>query len=480
MSKELFRNAGIYIFVGFLNQGLIFSLWILLARWLEPDQIGVYALAMFTLEFFSTIGLLGLDAAMIRFYYTEDAAPAVLTNGLILLLTSSVAASVLFLTSARWLAQVIPGLDGVLQQDLPLFLAIVLANAFANLAFASYTGRRKAAAYGVLQLLKVVAFSGFAIALVRLGSGIWGLFYSVLMSSVAVVVGFLAYEWREISLSTLSLGLVRRMSAYGSPLMLYGVLAIVAAYFGRLMLDRYTDATALGVYSFFLALVLQVNGVWSSFNRAWTPEIFSRIEHKRVDSEMIWFVGFLSTCAYLTAIMVLAVVGKYFLFRLIFKAPYLMNMELLYVLLLAPVFTGIYTTTYPLYYYQARTGRILFVSVVLMILNISLTFLSVRAFHQIGAAASYFVASTLAPLVYLFAFRRIVHIPRRIWYWMFALSVLMAVAVALLLLMAPFWLFLAVLLLGAALSYWMGDLHGRRQLILRFLGIKRMLEPQRA
>ncbi len=93
--------------------------------------------------------------------------------------------------------------------------------------------------------------------------------------------------------------------------MAYTVLGTLAVYAGRVLLDHYTNLATLGVYSVFLTFALQLNGVWNSFNRAWTPETFAALNADRDRaigriSRMITFF----TAVYLTGVIVLMVVCR--------------------------------------------------------------------------------------------------------------------------------------------------------------------------
>jgi len=475
MPKELIKNTGIYIVISLFSQGFIFLLWIALARWLAPSQIGIYALVMFIIEFFSAISIFGLDSAITRFYYTKENASSILSNSLVIFLCSSILALVLFFFTAKLIPLFIPGLSNILEENLLLFLGIIFTNSITNFALIHYTALKKAVSYAKLQLFKILFFFVLSLVLVYFGFGISGVFYALLFSSLPVAILFLINERKMVSFQIISPQIMKSITSYGFPLMLYSILGVVVIYFSRLLLDRYTDLATLGVYSFFLMLTLQINGLWSSFNRAWTPEIFSRfLENKEKVIENIKFMVFFSSFIYLLVIALFIIIGELFFFKLAFKEIYLSNIHLFYILLLAPLFNGIYTAAYPLYYYRNKTKLILFISLLLSVVNILLTLFMVRFFDSTGAAISFFTVAMLSPLIYLLSFKKIMQIPKEIIDWTLILSALMIFNIFILLKTSSLLLFLLITILGAVLAYKIGKLSKKRYLFFGLL--KRVAE----
>jgi len=482
MPRELIKNTGIYIIAGFFGQALISLLWIVLAWWLVPSQIGLYTLTLFVIEFFSVISIFGLDSAITRFYYAKEGISSIFNNALAIFLGSSFLSLLLFFFTAKLIPLFIPGLSNILEENLLLFGAVIFVNSVANFALVHYTALKKAISYAKLNLLKILFFCVFSLILIYFGFGILGVFYSLLFSSLLVAILFVVNERKIVSFQVVSPQIMKNITSYGFPLMLYSFLGVIVVYFSRLLLDRYTDLATLGVYSFFLMLTLQVNGLWRSFNQAWTPEIFSKfLEDRKKAIENVKFMAFLNSFIYLLIIVLFIIFGELFLFKLIFKEAYLSNIYIFYILLLAPLFTGIYTAAFPLYYYENKTKRVLFTSFILSVINISLTFFMVRFFSLIGAVLAYFVVAMLSPLIYLLSFKKIMQIPKKIINWTLFLSVLMIINVGVLLKTSSSILFVIFIIVGAVLAYKIGNLFEKRHLFSNFLKeIKTKIKPIRA
>jgi len=200
--------------------------------------------------------------------------------------------------------------------------------------------------------------------------------------------------------------------------MLYSTLGTVVMYIGRIFLDRYASLSTLGVFGFFLAMALQVAAIWATFNRAWTPEIFSQLkENKERALDNVKTMVFLSSFFYSLLFIFLIILKQSGFLGLFLEPVYLSNIYILYILLLGPLFTGIYTAAYPLFYYKKKTKIILLVSVILNLADIALTFFMVKTLGQTGAALSYFISSVLSLFVLLLVFKKDMEISSDIIKW---------------------------------------------------------------
>ena len=470
MYRSLAKSTGEYIFTGFMGQVLISVLWLMLAWWLEPSQIGLYALVLFVIEFFSAVSMFAMGSTFRRFYYTYQNIKSIFNNTIVIFLCSSILTAIGFFLSVTVIPFIIPSLSPILENNKFLFLAIIIANAAANFSLKYYPTIKKPVIYRNFQLFKVVLFCSLALALVFCGFGIIGIFYSLLFSSLVITGLFLFYERDKFAFKMTSFTVAKELTAYAFPLMLYIIIGITISYFGRVVLERYASMQTVGIYSFFLIFTLQVNGLWSSFNRAWTPEIYSRFsDNKEKVYADIESVAFLSCFFYLFLFIAFIVVGKLFLFELLFENIYVSNINVFYILLIGPLFTAIYTSAYPLYYYEKKTQKVLFISVLLSVSNVVLTFFMVKLFNQIGAAISFSFMMAVTALCYLGAFRKSMGIPKKIIRLTVTLLIIMTFAVFLFLRTSSTFLFLGTLFMGLGAIYRIGNLFRTKDIFVGYL-----------
>jgi O-antigen/teichoic acid export membrane protein len=432
---------------------------------------------MFIVDLFSAFGIFGLELTVTRFYYSKEGRSFILSNGLVILISATAAALISLSLLAGSVQFLLPSISNFLYAHLFLFLAIIVFNTITNFSLAHYAALKKAASYAKIQFVKIILFCLFSFLFVYFNFGIIGVFFALLISSVITALIFIFNVRKMISLKFSSYLMIKNMVSYGFPLALYSVVGTIVVYSSRILLERYTDLKTLGVYSFFLMLTLQVNGLWSSVNRAWTPEVFSQfLQDKKKALENVKFMVFFSSFAYLAAIIFFVVIGKFFLFNIIFKEIYLSNIYIFYILLLGPLFMGIYTAVYPLFYYQNKTKKIFLISLFINFVNVGLTFIMIKFFRQNGAAISYFLVSILTALVYLFGFKKTMQIPRKIINWTLMLSILTIVDVAVLLETSSSFLFLTLIIFEALLAFKTGNLAEKKHILFDFLKDIRILK----
>jgi O-antigen/teichoic acid export membrane protein len=470
MPKELVKNTFIYSFVAVINQGLMFLFWLIAAYWLDPAQIGIFSLVMFIVDLFSTIAIFGLDSGVTRFYYTEEDIPAVFTNSLIILLVSVMLSCLVFAVVASKLYLLINTLGPVISRFFLLIILIYATNTATNFIFVHFSAEKKAKLYGQFQLLKTLAFFFLAMALIAVKPEIGSILNAFLLSSLLVIVAFGWKEGRGLFRTRLiSRELQGKLLSYCYPLMIYSFVGIVASYFGRIMLDRYTNLVALGIYNFFLMLTLQVNGVWGCFNRAWTPEIFSKLKTDRDNTyDRITYMSFFLTFVYVTVLAVVILLGGT-VFRYIFKPVYLQNIGLFYLLLIGPLFSGIGIVGYPLFYFENKTRKILALTSIISGLSLILTMLMVKYFGLNGAALSFIVIQALSSLIYFIGFKKDMHVPAAMMEWLLVVTGCSGVMVVLYLYFSSVYILVAGLSIIALLAYKMGNLARKKQIIYDLL-----------
>jgi O-antigen/teichoic acid export membrane protein len=459
MFKPLLKNTGAYFLINLLSQVAVFILWVVIARVLLPSEIGTYALAIFIVDFFGAFSIFGLDTVLTRFYHSEEKKESILSNSIIIFIFSNIISAGLLFCLSGVISHLIPGLSTILIKNIFLLSTLVFFSALYNFSLVHYSAQKKVKSFGQISILQTILFFIMSLLFLSAGFKILGIFYALLISYSISALLFLFKEFKNISFNLFSIKTVKLILQYGSPMMIYSVFGIFVAYIARIFLDRYVGLSTLGIYSFFLMITLQINGVWATFNRAWTPDIFSKLNKNKEDAindikKATFFSGFM----YLSFIAIMIFLNKVGFLGLFLKQEYLQNIDIFYILLLGPLFTGIYTACYPLYYYEKKTKLVLLISIILNLFNILLTFILIRSFGQIGAAFSFCILSVLTVFAFIISFKKSMMIPTKIINWSIIIFILMSVAIFLSLKTSSFLLLFIFVILGAFLAYKMGDL----------------------
>lgn len=471
MSTSVFKNTGIYFLTNLLSQGAVFIFWIIAANILSPAEIGIYALVIFVVDFFGVFAVFGLDSAITRFYYSDEKTEEIFCNSSSIFLFSSIFSIIMLSLCAGFITWLIPNLNVFLTKDIFLFYILVIASSLYTMALIHYAALKKAVWYAKISLSQTVIFFILSILFLFLNFKILGVLYALIISYLISSSIFLFKEMRVFSLNKFfSVKIIKSILGYSLPMFLSAVLGIIVAYFGRLLLTAYTNLSVLGIYSFFLTITLQINALWSIFNRSWTPKIFSMMkEDKKNALEQVKIIAFFSSFFSLLFFAGFIILVKFGFFSLFLKPVYLSNISVLYILFMALIFNGIYTATYPLYYYHKKTHLILIISVIFNIINIILTFFMVRGFGQTGAALSFLFSSIISLSIYLFVFRKIIDIPVKIIQWFIFLSCLVLSGILIFLITSSDILLFVFVAIGAYLAYNVGELDKKKYLLIELV-----------
>lgn len=455
--SSLVARALTYAASGLVAQAAIFFLWMAMPWFMVPAELGYLSLALFAVEFLTTLGMMGMDAALIRFAVKPETRGA--TFGIALILAGS--------TFTLLAGVVLPGLKAGqgffsntaiwVSSHYGLVLAAVAANIVWNLVQSVQVAGRQAREYALLQAARAAA---------QLVLG-WSAL-AFLERDAATVLGAITFATlvvmvllrRRANLPAIHGNLIRapearEMARYGLSLMVYGVLGVAVAYTQRLVVDHYADVAVLGVFAFFNVIVLQVNGLWGALNKAWTPEFFALVDQDR-DRALKLLQGMLALLciAYPLGLAVIVAVGEVFGVTLVFPAAYAGRTEILWLLLLAPLFTGLYTITYPLYYYDLKPRRILAISLFLAVSNLALSVVFIRAWGTEGAAASFLLLAMVTAWIYLALYHDWAggRLPT-----LLAMTTTLSCTAALLLLVTDLtWLFVAMLFATSIVAWMLG------------------------
>lgn len=466
MPTVVFKNTAIYFLVNLFSQAAVFVLWIIIARVLSPADIGMYSLVIFIVDFFGAFALFGLQSAITRFYYSEEKKETVFFNALAMVVMANVFSFVLLFSTASFISRLLPEISGILNKELWLFFTLIAFSSLYSFGLSHYAASKKVLWYAAISVLQTISFFIFSLLLLFFHFKILGILIALSISYAASALFFAMKEIKNLSFGFFSFSIAKSLLHYAFPMMLYAIFGTIVAYAGRIFLDKYTSLSILGVYSFFLIITLQVNAVWATFNKSWTPEIFSMLQKDKERAlKSIEFVAFFATFMYLLFFAVVIIVKNLGLFALFLKPIYISNMPIFYLLLLGPLFIGIYTAAYPLYYYDKKTNIVLLLSISLNMIDMLLTFFMVKNFSQIGAALAYAISSALSMFVFLLAFRKTMKIPGEIIIFSIALFLGMVLGTYILLKTSSEMIFLAIIILCIIFTYYYGQIYKKKHLL---------------
>lgn len=258
-------------------QGVVGLLTIVLfTRVLDPSQYGVYALAFSVGSLTQTILLTWTEAAMARFLAARGEDGRTADHFATLYRLWIGAAVVVPLTCA---GVAVSPLDGPLKVAVIAALASTLVNSLTKLALE----RRRAAGEvsGAALLTIIQTAGGFVLGLALAFAGLGGAapILGVGMISALCVVLVLPGELKRLSGGKFDRALAKAYAAYGLPVSLSLILALVLASTDRLLLGAFLDEATVGVYHAGYSLgsrTLDVVFIW--LGMAGAPALISALE----------------------------------------------------------------------------------------------------------------------------------------------------------------------------------------------------------
>jgi O-antigen/teichoic acid export membrane protein len=259
------------------RQGMQFIVTVILARLLAPEDFGLIAM----LYVFSSIAILfvdsGFSSALIQRHdiTAEDEATVFFFN-----LIASIGIAVVLFIAAPWIAS-------FFHQPTLCSLTYLMAFNLIVGAFSSIhsTLLMKTLEFKVLMKVGVVASvlsGGVAIGLAWLRFGVWSLAWQIFTSSlVSAILLWRWHPWRPAWV--FSVGSLRKLSQYGSFMLLSGFLDALYTRMYALLIGKFFSARELGYYSQGLATrQAPANVLETIFNRVAFPFFSSQATDKVV------------------------------------------------------------------------------------------------------------------------------------------------------------------------------------------------------
>lgn len=380
---------------------------------LSPSEFGVQQLFYMAIAVGTELFLLGLDVALLRFYVLEKDPnrkkiifSTVWMTGF--LFSSFLAFIVWFF--APQLVTIVVKFDGPPPEwaihTLRLCSGILWLEIINAFPFMVLRGDGKAFAFTGVKINGAVLQTLFTIiALVIMKRGVQGVFEANLFSSLSVTILLLPAVWSRLS-PVFDAAILRTCLKFGLPNTPNAMFVLIIDFAGRKILEIYSGAAVVGLYSVghrlgtFLAIVV------SGFRFAWQP-FFLSIANKPNAKQtygsvltfytavMVWF--YLLLTAYVPPLARWDIPG----IGMLIDSDFWGGLDVFPVILLAHLFNGAYAIFMVGVYLEKKTLALPFITGVAGIINILGNLLFVPRYGM-WAAAWFTVVSYMAMSVLLY------------------------------------------------------------------------------
>lgn len=415
MQKTLFKNSIIYSLTTFIQKGLVFLLLPFYIQYLPPGEYGIVTVMLAISIICSAFFTLGLDSAIIRFYYESNSDKhefkKLFGTLLISLLIISLAVFTLAVTAFAPVVQ-------YFMDNIPFYpyayigFAIVVFQPLYNLCLAFLQASHQAAKYSLLSFIYFIINIGLLIFfVVGLRMGALGYLLSILVAQVVSSITGLWILRNDFHL-TFQPRFLKAAFKYSMPLIPHSVAGQAAGYADRIILNKFLDTSMAGIYHLGYVLSMPIEVMTFSINRAYTPLFYKQAGEKKENLSEVIEVVLVIILIYVFFATALAL----FSFEIVswfFAENFLPAYKVIPFIGFSFVNTGLYYLfSTVLFYDKSLTKYVPLTTIIAAITIIALDLLLIPRIGFLGAGiAVYSGQLILALLAYLFSRNKLVRWP---------------------------------------------------------------------
>ncbi len=250
----------------------------------------------------------------------------------------------------------------------------------------------KATQYLFLTLLSLaVNVSLNFILIISYGLGVEAIFYSYIASVVVTFIAGLLVTRKHLSLN-FSPVLAKKLVSYGVKFIFVGVFILLIDVSDRFFLKYIFNEEVVGIYSANYRLASVMSLLIAAFRFSWTPYFLNlekNPENKKIVSQIFTYIVFIGLFlflffAFFTEQIVKISFGKFSLLDIRYQS----GLVIIPYVLMAYVFSGLYSALSVAPFYANKTKELLYVSGLGFLINIILNYFLIIHFGIIGASLS--------------------------------------------------------------------------------------------
>lgn len=385
--------------------GVFVGLW--LARYLGPEQYGVYMYAVAWVGLFNAIAWFGVGENVIRsLVKNPDSDAEMLGSAFAIRLLGSLSAGVLAVVTMACFGKSDANL---LMLVMLMSLAIPFAETPAGI-FLLFQSKLDIALPVLLQNVVRVAAAGLRIALIMSGSSILWFGGVILVESIAifsVLFGLYLFRGGKISSWIFRWDSIRSMLIQGTPIAIAALVASLSARVDQLMLGWFADFAQVGMYS----AALRFSEFWWAFapivmNSLSPKYIFNVDDEVKLQANIAKIMACMLLVSLVPVVFIVAI-GKYAI-PLLLGAQYAAALPVLYVHICIAILVFFDAPTSQFLLAHNRQRQMIWKSLFMLAVNAMLNLLLVSSFGALGAA----LATLLAYVLTIVCFYRLFPIYR--------------------------------------------------------------------
>lgn len=394
--KDLFSQTTIYG-VGLLaNKAISFVLLPLYTFYFSPSELGAYNIVQSLWMFIILFYLYGQETSFIKFFidgHGDSEKKEIYSTTLILLTVSSFVFSLILYFLSGSITSVLEFEDPVKGLLYIRILSMVLfTDALFRFPLLLLRAELKAMQYLVLTILSlIVNVSLNFILIMECKLGVEAIFYSYIVSVVITFIAGLLVTKKYLS-AIFSFEIARQLIGYGLKFILVGVFILLIDVSDRFFLKYIYSEELVGIYSANYRLASVMSLLIAAFRFSWTPYFLNlekNPENKKIVSGIFTYIVFIGMFLFLffalfTEPVVKISFGKFSLL----DTRYQSGLVIIPFVLIAYVFSGLYSALSVAPFYADKTKELLYISGLGLIVNTVLNYLLILNYGMIGASVS--------------------------------------------------------------------------------------------
>lgn len=387
-SKDKFLKRLVGFSIGPIVNAVIGFITVPLTTWfLFPEELGKASMYTTAVELLATFIYLGQSKSYSREYNSTKDRSKLLYNCLILPLTLAFLVTIITLLFQQEISNILFGeysLLGIIIFSLAMPVKIVESFSLNVIRM-----KEKAKLYSLFQIFKkIVSFTllltFFIFIMPTYHAVLIASFGSLLITAIFQIIN--AWDiWGGALRSRPNKRLLKKVLAYGLPLVPAAALTWVFQSADKIALRNYADFQQIGYYSGAFKVVALLNIIKKSFSSFWMPTSYRWYEdnvpvsrfQKVSDGLMSLFIPFSS----------IIILLRYVIFHLL-SEKYLPSAEVIPFLMFIPTIATVTSTTNMGIQFKRKTHFEIYVSIIVAIINVAGNILLVPRLGAVGASIS--------------------------------------------------------------------------------------------
>jgi O-antigen/teichoic acid export membrane protein len=416
--SRLSKAAGIYLAANVATAAVPFLLLPILTRHLDAAEYGIVAMFLVLVGIVGPLVGVNVHGAVQRRFYDEstEALPKYVTNCLLILGGTGALAGLLLFTGSG----VVESFTGYPADWLWAVLLAAVCQFVIQVRLVIWQAEMNPVAYGVLQLTKTVVYFTLALGFVLVTGLRWeGVVLGSVGASVLAALSSLYLLWRDRWLTLeFDFSQVRNALRFGIPLVPHALAGFAISATDRLFVANMVGIAEAGVYMVGAQVSMGLMLVFTSFNRAYAPWLFSRLTESNpsTDRQIVKL-----TYLYLPVALVMAL-------GLGIAAPWFIGFyvgdqfahahRFVFWLALGAAFNGMYLMVTNYIFFAEKTELLFVGTMSAAVVNVILTYILVLRYGSVGAAQATAVTFLCKFLFTWWLSARVYPMPWRIgWSW---------------------------------------------------------------